>query len=259
MWDPAARSPPWNHPSGTQRARNFVLLTAECSIGDAPQISVRAPRRWILGLALTAGLLGTASGGASAASVKVVGCRTTFGTSQPIRKLPASVNTKLGHAAVSGLEFYANNALLVLAPRDWNCSAAIGADGSDSMNIKHEDEAVTVQAVPYTSGVGASEACSLFSDARPPAPCDQHPPRGERDIRLNATTVAFEDPVGVRGTGDPSGGPLPANGVMLFNPSPAHGYFYQETCVLPAARHQECSVALNEAIHETPRQSKEGP
>jgi hypothetical protein len=190
---------------------------------------------------------------ARAASVRVVRCRTSYGASQPTKTLPQLVGTQLSASQAARLTFYGNNELLVLAPAAWSCSGQIGADGSAGMLITHGQEAVGVQAVPYTSGVGASEACALFADARPPVRCFDHPPRQERVSHLSRTAVAFEDPPGVHGTGDPSGGQLPANGVMLYNPSPAAGFFYQETCVLPASQHNTCSVLLNDALARAPR------
>jgi hypothetical protein len=71
--------------------------------------------------------------------------------------------------------------------------------------------------------------------------------RRERIERLSRTAVAFEDPPGVHGTGQPSGDSFPANGVMLFNPS-SKGFFYGETCVLPASEHTVCTLLLNDAL-----------
>ena len=190
---------------------------------------------------------------ASAASVRVARCRTSYGISQPTMSLPQLVGTSLPASQAARLAFYGNNELLVLAPAAWSCSGQIGADGSAGMLIIHGQEAVGVHAVPYTSGVGASEACALFADARPPVRCLAHPPRQELVSHLSRTAVAFEDPPGIHGTGDPSGGHLPANGVMLYNPSPSVGFFYQETCVLPASQHNTCTVLLNDALARAPR------
>jgi len=190
---------------------------------------------------------------ADAASVRVVRCRTSYGISQPTRSLPRVVGSRLSAAQAAHMAFYGNNELLVLAPASWSCSGQIGADGSAAMRITHGPDAVGVQAVGHSSGVGASEACGLFADARSEIPCLARPPRRERVVRLSRTAVAFEDPPGVHGTGEPSGGPLPANGVMLYDPSPASGFFYQETCVLPTSRRSTCTTLLNGALARAPR------
>jgi hypothetical protein len=196
-------------------------------------------------------LVGALPAAASDVSVRVVRCPTSYGISQRNKRLPKSIATGLTASQASGLAFYGNNELLVLAPAAWRCSGEIGADGSAGMGITRGQRTIAVQAVPYTSSVGAGEACSLFADADPPAPCPEHPPRRERIERLSRTAVAFEDPPGVHGTGQPSGGSFPANGVMLFNPS-SKGFFYGETCVLPASEHTVCTLLLNDALRRAP-------
>lgn len=192
-------------------------------------------------------------GTASATSVRVVSCPTTYGIAGPTIRLPTRVTSRLSRSATAGLVYYANNLQLVLAPTGWHCSAEIGADGSSGMLITRGRDAVDVLAVGYSSEVGAGEACSLFTDAEPPAPCPARPPAAERITRVNATTVIFEDPPGVHGTGVPSGGGLPANGLMRFSPSPRSGFFFEETCVLPAAEHRRCTELLDDGLRRAPR------
>jgi hypothetical protein len=61
---------------------------------------------------------------------------------------------------------------------------------------------------------------------------------------ISTTLVAFLDPPGVKGDGDPSGGPWPANGVMIYNPGAPNGS-YLETCTGPASLTPTCTAALN--------------
>ena len=56
--------------------------------------------------------------------------------------------------------------------------------------------------------------------------------------------MAFTDPPGIKGTGQPSGGQYPANGVMTYHPSAQDGS-WQETCTLPASEKDVCTVVLN--------------
>jgi hypothetical protein len=192
---------------------------------------------------------------AEAARVRVVACPTEYGIVGPTKRLPASVATRLGAGQAAGLELYGNNVLLVLAPAAWHCSGLVGADGSAGMTVTHGARTVAVQAVGYTSSVGAGQACPLFADADAlsPVPCEQHHPTGESITRINATTIAFEDPPHVHGTGEPSGGALPANGVMLYSPSGRHGFFFEETCVLPAGDARLCTTILDDGIRRAPR------
>jgi hypothetical protein len=60
----------------------------------------------------------------------------------------------------------------------------------------------------------------------------------------SAVPASFADPPGVRGTGVPSGGQYPANGVMTYYPRAANGS-WMETCTLPAGQKAECTASLN--------------
>jgi hypothetical protein len=40
---------------------------------------------------------------------------------------------------------------------------------------------------------------------------------------------------------------------MRYNPSPSHGFFFEETCVLPASEHRLCTTILDDGIHRAPR------
>ncbi len=195
------------------------------------------------------------AGSATAASVRVVSCRTEYGIPAPAVRLPRTVATGLSAGQAAALRFYGNNSLLVLAPAGWHCSALVGADGSAGMSVKRGPQTVAVQAVGYTSSVGAAAACPLFADADAlsPVPCRQHHPLAETLTPINSTTVAFEDPPHIHGTGLGSGGALPANGVMRYSPSASRGFFFAETCVLPASEHRLCTTILNDGIHRAPR------
>jgi hypothetical protein len=122
------------------------------------------------------------------------------------------------------------------------------------MTVSHGSRTVAVQAVGYTSSVGAAAACPLFADAEAlaPVPCRPHHPLAETVTPINGTTLAFADPPHVHGTGQPSGGALPANGVMRYSPSASRGFFFEETCVLPAGEHRLCTTLLDDGIHRAP-------
>jgi len=146
--------------------------------------------------------------------------------------------------------FYANGALTLLAPRGWPCSGTVGADGNAQMTISASNdsgEGVTAQADSACVGCSAAIACPLFhaaSDALPGIPCTPNSPPEEEKTRINATTVAFEDPPYVKGTGTPSGGADPANGVMSYS----DGTAIAETCTLPQSGHSFCTFILNDFL-----------
>ena len=73
-------------------------------------------------------------------------------------------------------------------------------------------------------------------------------------MRLGARrAVAFEDRPCVVGTGSPSGGPYPANGVVIYN---SNGTKYpnagEETCTLPEAQHSTCADVLDDFLGRYP-------
>jgi hypothetical protein len=227
----------------------------ELAAAGARTATRRVARRWswlgAAGVSILAFTAGASSAGAAA--VQVVRCPTSYGITQPNRALPSVLSTKLSAAQAHGLAFYGNNDLLLLAPEGWRCTGEVGADGSTSMHITHGHEAITELAVVSGGYAGAFEACSLFPGARPPTPCSTHPPEAESDVRLSSTAVAFEDPPGIHGTGDPSGGSLPANGLMIYDPSYTRGFFFEETCTLPPIEHGVCSVLLNDSLTRAPK------
>lgn len=57
--------------------------------------------------------------------------------------------------------------------------------------------------------------------------------------------IAFEDPPGVHGTGNPSGGQNPANGVVIYSAGPPDQALV-ETCTLPNHSHTQCAAVLND-------------
>jgi hypothetical protein len=66
--------------------------------------------------------------------------------------------------------------------------------------------------------------------------------------RIAAYSVLFEDPPGVRGNGFPSGGPYPADSLLMVNAKTSSSSIAanQETCTLPRAQHALCTMILND-------------
>ena len=69
--------------------------------------------------------------------------------------------------------------------------------------------------------------------------------------QLASNIVGFEDPPGLPGDADPSGGDYPANAVMTFtnDPSGSSGNFWSswaETCTLPYGQQTTCTAVLND-------------
>lgn len=221
----------------------------------------------------------SATSGAITEPVTVATCPTTFGlsptTTTPPATLPVQVPVTLLRQ-IGSVSLYedAEGVETVLAPSGWSCSAVVGADGSATLTVVPPSEAGSLPrsvALPTdTEGMLASETsvcagctweqvCGLFAAQAQQrygtsfGTCAVEPPSAEAVDRLSSTTVGFEDPTGVTGTGALSGGPNPANGVVTFVPTltgrpPPGALSYEATCTLPDAQHALCTVVLDDFL-----------
>jgi hypothetical protein len=201
------------------------------------------------------------------ASLPVVRCPTTFAitTPPPTVPLPASVTVDVPATLTTPLAVYAdsNNIMRLLAPAGWSCTASFGADGSGRVTVVPNGEPLPApgqepnsseQAISATETGGspvqaAAAGCAFFPTAAAANESDlDHGctprPLSEMVDPISATVVDFEDAAGIKGSGAPSGGPDPANGVMTYSPTVGPG-FYLDTCTLPQAEHATCTAVLN--------------
>ncbi len=228
----------------------------------------------------TTGAVTTTSPGAAtdptadiSASLPVVACPTSFAIELPpvSKKLPSSVRASVPANLASQLSVYADQAgdMGLLAPRGWECKASFGADASSVETVTPSGAALPqggalpsgsrAEAIVGTQnggceGCAASQACPFFSSADQADPFDclnATPPPEEEVTRLASNIVGFEDPPGVAGDANPSGGLYPANAVMTYTHDPAgsSGDFWSswvETCTLPKSRHTLCTAVLDD-------------
>jgi hypothetical protein len=215
-----------------------------------------------LTLALVALLLGV-SRSPAATRVPLVVCPTSFASSPPARRaMPGSAALSETAALADGLAVYTDTRgyLRLLAPRGWACSGRYGADGSGRLEAAPQNsrpavrgEAVVASETSACYGCTTGQACVFFPAAARAyrsayeLPCPARRPARETVIPLSGTVVAFEDPPHVRGQGVPSGGLLPANGVMTYVAGGADGSFL-ETCTLPEAVRDTCTAILNDFV-----------
>ena len=152
----------------------------------------------------------------------------------------------------------------LIAPRGWDCSALVGADGSSTVKVfppgeqaptgsafsTQQQEAIVGSQTSACLGCRELQACPLFSDAAADylndyhMNCPQARPAEETIYQINSGIIGFEDPRDVTGDGNPSGGPYPANGVMTYYSGNENGSWL-DTCTLPNSEHALCTVALN--------------
>ena len=210
-----------------------------------------------------------------AATLPVVACPTSYGVEPaPAAKiLPSTISVSVPKDLASQLSVYADEAGLmdVLAPKGWDCTASLGADGSGGVTVLPAGEVLpntsnalpagsTAEAIVATQNGGCQgcadyQACPYFAAAAQHlgSPCTSTPPSAESIAPLSSTVVSFADPPGTAGGANPSGGEYPANAVMTYvmNPPGSVGNSvtsWLETCTLPYSQHALCTAVLNDFV-----------
>lgn len=158
--------------------------------------------------------------------------------------------------------------MMLVGPKGWTCTAQYGADGSGGVVVVPKGESVpeswgegwklsansAIEAIVGSEtsacqGCAVSQACPLFASAASVdrnefgLPCKSRP-NSETVQQISSGVLGFQDPPGVQGDGNPSGGLYPANGVMTYYPSSQNGSWL-ETCALPTSQRSLCTVTLN--------------
>ena len=196
-------------------------------------------------------------------------CPTTLGISG---EAPANLTTPVQVMVPPGfsssqLAVYTDSqgTMELLAPAGWDCKAAVGADGTSSIEIYPSDQGAASSAslgagstIEEVSGDQTSaspfmadlQACQLFPAAYNNlngVQCTRlSPPAEEATLETN-NIIEFTDPPGVAGDADPSGGAYSARGVMTYYPSNDNGS-WTETCVLPPSESRLCSAIISSFI-----------
>ncbi len=209
---------------------------------------------------------------ADTARIPVVTCPTSFGLpDETIGPVPPTMTATVTPAVAAQVTFYGNGTLTLLGPKGWQCEAAVGVDGSSSMVItppgqptptgspSPDRQAVTAFTGGACVGCIATMACGLFPEAwrlfdQPGLSCPTTTPAGELVTRPMPSSAVFEDPPGVAGTGEPSGGRYRALGLMVFDPGTGAGgsgadfpSALKVTCTLPDAMAQVCDEIVEGA------------
>lgn len=208
------------------------------------------------------------------AHIPVVACPTTFGLpDETMGPVPSTMTATVSADVAAQVSFYSDGTRALLAPKGWHCEAAIGADGSSGMTITPPGQVTPTGTPPpdyqaVTSNTGgacvgciATMACGLFPEAwklfaQPGDACPTTTPARELITRPIPRSAVFEDPAGVKGTGEPSGGRYRALGLLVFDPGTEAGGSGTDfpsalkiTCTLPDAMAQIC----DEIVEGAPR------
>lgn len=145
----------------------------------------------------------------------------------------------------------------LVAPSGWLCSGFIAQDGGNTFVAVPPGEQppgvrnglapspptaqISTWGEPACGSCRWAITCSLFPATTHwyPGPCPQPVPSQEIDRTVGRGVVDFIDPPHVAGTGRPSGGALPAMGVVINDGGAA-----MLTCVLPASEKSVCKTAI---------------
>jgi hypothetical protein len=222
-------------------------------------------------------LSGVASAqGAVAARLPLVECVTATGTLVGPKPMPATKVVSVPPQVLNKMALYSDDQgdLYLLAPLGWACQASLGADGNDSIavyppgevatsqfalghNWPKSAQAVTGDLLPTCLACFVGQACTFFPAAEHDLVRDFSGqlsctplPSGQGVNRVSSSVIAFQDPAGVLGTGEPSGGVYPSSGVVTFKdraPSGTYGSA-METCTLPKSEHVMCDAAVQAFI-----------
>ena len=223
-------------PNGTTLASGQWVKRAHGSLTGAIQLwNVYAPP--------------TRSATTTSSVVPVVNCPTTDMFPPSGHRLPTTETIPLPAAVGDQLAYYSDATRRIrpiLAPRDWSCSVAIGADGIIAISVLHPGEsppssselpkggeAVLAYNASACAGCIYQTACALVPhvarELMPSSPgaagtCGHAQPRQQRTwlvgspaySQSGSDVVSVVDPPGVKGYLAGSGGQNPADGILLY-------------------------------------------
>jgi hypothetical protein len=262
-------------PRGRAGPRRRVADLPECSARHSEAYDATVSLRSCCGVGTTRGVIAVAmvlafcplAAAVNGVALPVVRCWTGPDVSGFLPQfkpsgLPRGLTAEMSRELAGQLAFYSTGWVTVIAPRGWRCSGATGATGAlliaVAPNARAGDlhpKALAVTAYFGSPGTGevGGVACPFWPNVRdrPNPRCPV--PVGERVSRVGTSAIAFEDPAHVSGTGNPSGGPYPSNGVVVYNASkPQVPKAAQETCALPQSEHATCTAILNDFLRRYP-------
>lgn len=176
---------------------------------------------------------------------------------------PSKIRVRMPPGSVSPLVVYvATNGALLPAPAKWECTASIGADGSEEIDagpigsvttkgagaypeIRGQGPAVKATLIPACEGCIATAICSFFPHSgvvkvyESVLSCEGRP-KGELRFRLSHSTYMFVDPPGVDDSST-GGGSLPSAGVLSYSRSAG---MRRLACTVAASEMDTCTEAI---------------
>ena len=227
-------------------------------------------------VAFVASSCGGGSGGKHAiiaiSRLPVRACKTTNAVGAGTPLIPGYIPTTaplpqgLDQAHAAKLAWYEGDirhesGLKVLAPRGWNCSAGIGADGGWSMSVVGPQKR-SISIFGFYNGPGASTACAFFASAVAAAPLPEEckAPHGA------VATQQSDHLIAVRSTVRAGARRLLSRQLLYWYPVLGNALEGVD-CALPAAETQTCAAVLvefkqrvgRELAMDAKRQAARGP
>jgi hypothetical protein len=189
----------------------------------------------------------------AAVTLAVVPCAMTYGVEPGTPPVPpSSLRVAVPATLASSLRVFWSPHARMVGPAGLRCTGEEGADGILLLRALpsgggRRGPGVTLYAVPACAGCIAQLACAYFPQAARLGlgGCHASIPTAERLLSRDANAVIFEDPAGVAGQGQGSGGRIPALSALIFRgggrPSAS-----MVTCRLSAARAALCRAVVRE-------------
>ena len=197
-------------------------------------------------------------------------CPTTYGVSPTSTvEIPPTISESVPAALAKQLAVYTtqDGSMKVLGPTGWTCTALVAADGSTRVGVYPPGQGDPNSQLFHTSsaqavlgsqtggcvGCAVRQASPLFATAASDCAAQfqgsvcNTKPSAESVEQISDGVVGFLDPPGVAGSGNPSGGPYPANGVMTYHTT-NFTRSYVDTCTLPSSDHALCTAILNNFV-----------
>lgn len=204
------------------------------------------------------------SAGSGFASLRTKKCPTSEGMDRPDVPLEETTTVPVSPLGLEGFVAFTNTTGSVLiGPRNWKCSSTVAVDGGETIALTPDGSnpfeegaelGITYDVSAGCQGCMASEICAVL----PNAPvvlryadmgvgCDRNKPLKEKLTPIGDLTVMFEDPPGVKGQGDPSGGSVSSIGMLTYS---EYLGTRQVSCAVPDELAASCpSVVSGSILH----------
>jgi len=220
--------------------------------------------------------------------VPVIECPSMYANGNPgppSGTYPDTMAVSAPASVADQLAFYSNDTRSlppILGPRGWSCQVAVGEDGTTGVEVfpsttsppsAYSELSADVEQVSalWNSGCRGciyGTVCPFVSNAADQQgygpgsgvtfPCSKRPAQEKVSFAKGSPSDAgpvvedvinFTDPAGVKGDGEPSGGPYAAVGVVLYDWTADVDAASEETCLLAAPEQALCSTITQDFVN----------